>query len=161
MISIVTKLGKFNLTEIKTFFTKKETIVFIISCLFFALYMYAAANKLADYQKFKVQLGQSPILTPVSGHVLWFIPGIEVLISVLLVVPKTRLVALYASFSLMVMFTSYIVAILNFTEKVPCACGGIFESMQWKEHFLFNIFFIILAVAAIILQTSLIKKDGK
>lgn len=136
-----------------------ELIVEIISGLFFLLFLYAATNKLFDYQGFKVQLAQSPILTPVSNQVAWFIPALEVAISFFLVIPKTRLFALYASYSLMVMFTAYIVVILNFTQRVPCACGGILESMQWREHFVFNVFFILIAIVAIILQSNLIKKS--
>jgi uncharacterized membrane protein YphA (DoxX/SURF4 family) len=110
---------------------KRDMAIEIISALFVLLFLYAALTKVLDYEKFRVQLGQSPLLTAFAGFVAWFIPAVEILISVLLIFSRTRLVALYASFSLMVMFTAYIVAITQFSEYVPCSCGGVLQNMGW------------------------------
>ena len=131
-----------------------EVIVMVISGLYALLFLYAAANKLLDFQKFKVELGQSPILTDYSSIIAWTIPAVEIVISICLIFGP-RLLALYASFSLMWMFTVYIIVILNFAERIPCSCGGILEKMGWKEHLAFNIFFVLLGLIAIILQTTL------
>jgi uncharacterized membrane protein YphA (DoxX/SURF4 family) len=139
---------------------KPETWLFIVTQLFFLLFLYAAANKLLDFEKFKVQLGQSPILTDYAGIIAWVIPGIEILISILLVFQRTLMLGLFASLSLMIMFTSYILVILNFAERVPCSCGGILEKMGWTEHLIFNIAFVLIAIVGIILQTKL-SKDKK
>src|SRR5690606_7657944 len=50
-----------------------------------------------------------------------------------------------------VMFTAYIVIILNFTEFIPCSCGGVLEDLGWTEHLIFNIVFILLAAVGILL----------
>ncbi len=47
----------------------------------------------------------------------------------------------------MVMFCAYIYIILNYSASVPCSCGGIIEKLGWKEHLVFNLFFVLLAVA--------------
>lgn len=138
----------------------RELIVQISSGLFILLFLYAAANKILDFQKFKVQLGQSPILTDYAGIIAWLIPAIEIGIALLLVFPKTMLTGLYASFGLMVMFTAYIYISLNFTERVPCSCGGILEKMGWTEHLIFNIFFVILGLIAIIVQAKINKNKA-
>jgi hypothetical protein len=129
---------------------KKKLFLEIISFLFVLLYSYAALSKLLDFEQFRVQIGQSPILTPFAGWVSWTVPSAELLISVLLVFPPTRLIGLYASFSLMVMFTTYIFLIQHFSEVVPCSCGGILQSMGWTTHFFFNLFFILLALWGIL-----------
>jgi hypothetical protein len=49
------------------------------------------------------------------------------------------------------MFTFYIVIILNFSSFIPCSCGGILEKLGWREHLIFNIFFLFLALAAAVL----------
>src|SRR3981081_3468281 len=87
-----------------------------ISVLLIILFTYAAASKLIDFQKFRVQLGQSPMLTAFAGWIAWIIPSIEILIALMLAVPRLQLPALYASFSLMVMFTAYIIAITRFSD---------------------------------------------
>lgn len=132
--------------------TLRRWLIEIIAALLIILFIYAAASKLLDYQKFKVQIGQSPILTKFAGFVAWFIPTVEIFISVMLANARFRLVGLYASFTLMIVFTTYIVVITRFTEYIPCSCGGILDNMSWSMHLLFNIFFCLLAMAGILLH---------
>lgn len=123
-----------------------------IGYLFILLFLYAAANKLLDFQKFKVQLGQSPLLTDYATVIAWLVPSVEIIICILLYFKRTQLIGLYASFSLMLMFTIYITIILNFAERIPCSCGGILDQMGWVAHLIFNIAFVLLAVAGIFLH---------
>jgi len=129
----------------------KEAIVDAISLLFIVLFMYAAVVKLIDYQKFVVQLGQSPMLTETASFVAWTIPSLELVTVVLLAIPKTRLAALYASFSLMSMFTTYIILASWFTDYVPCSCGGVLGSLGWTEHLVFNICFLVIGFIGILI----------
>jgi uncharacterized membrane protein YphA (DoxX/SURF4 family) len=132
----------------------RKLIADSIAWLFILLWIYAAANKLLDVQTFKVKLGQSPLLTPIAGFVAWFIPMAEVLIAVLLVRERTQLTGLYASFGLMVLFTGYIITITQFSDFIPCSCGGILEHMTWNQHLIFNIGFVALAVIGILANPS-------
>jgi uncharacterized membrane protein YphA (DoxX/SURF4 family) len=148
-------------TVLKKSFFNKELVVNIITYLFVLLWLYAATNKILDFQKFKVQIGQSPILTDYAVIIAWLIPSIEIALSILLLINRTLLTALYASFGLMVMFTAYIIVILSFAERVPCSCGGILEKMGWTEHLIFNIGFALLALLAIVWQTKIEESKGK
>lgn len=107
-----------------------------------------------DYQKFSVQIGQSPLLTGFGGSIPWLVISIEILISGMLLIPYLRFMAFFAAFSLMTMFTAYIVAILNFSSYVPCSCGGVLEKLGWTEHLIFNTGFIVLGFAGIVLQAE-------
>jgi hypothetical protein len=138
----------------------KQLMVEIISCLFFLLFLYAAANKILDFQHFKIQLSQSPLLTSFANQVAWLIPTVEIVIAVLAILPKTRLLGMYASFGLMFMFTAYIIAILNFSDHIPCGCGGILGHLQWHEHLIFNIFFVLLGFTGILIETKKITKGS-
>ncbi len=131
----------------------RKTIIEIITVLFILLFVYAAVSKLLDYEKFRVQLGQSPLLTAFAGWVAWIIPAAEILVSLLLATRRWRLVGLYAAFSLMVMFTAYIIVILNFADYVPCSCGGILQNMGWDTHLIFNSVFVLFALTGIILHS--------
>lgn len=122
-----------------------------ISLLFILLFMYAALVKLMDQQKFAVQLGQSPMLTRWANIIASTIPALEIVISVLLIFPRTQKAALYSALNLMVMFTAYIIIIINFSPQVPCSCGGVLERLGWTDHLAFNSFFIVLAIVAILL----------
>jgi len=123
----------------------------IITFLCALLFAYAALTKLWDYDKFVVQLGQSPLLTEYAGFVAWFIPAIELIIALMLRIPRTQRLGLYGFMTLMILFTAYIVAILNFAEYIPCSCGGILENLGWWEHLIFNLAFIGIAIAGITL----------
>jgi hypothetical protein len=112
----------------------KSKILDGICLLYVILFVYAAVSKLLDFENFRVQLGQSPLLSAFAGSIAWIVPILELLIAVFIVFKKCRLIGLFAAFSLMVMFTTYIYIILNYSSFVPCSCGGILEKMGWREH---------------------------
>lgn len=122
----------------------------IASTLFLILFVYAATSKLLDFDAFRIQLGQSPILTAYADGVVWGLPLLELGITGLFLVPRFTLLAFYASYALMVMFTTYIFLILNFSDFIPCSCGGVLEKLGWTEHIVFNIAFIAIAVLGIL-----------
>jgi uncharacterized membrane protein YphA (DoxX/SURF4 family) len=138
---------------------RNEIVLTIVTC-FILLLVYAALSKLLDYQKFVVQIGQSPLLTRYASFIAWSIPTIEILIAILLAWPRFRFVGLYGAFILMVMFTAYIAAILSFSEVIPCSCGGVLEKLGWKEHLVFNVVFIMLALVGIILIRQSDKQEA-
>jgi hypothetical protein len=129
----------------------------LAATLFIFLFAYAALSKILDYQKFSVQLGQSPLLTKFSTTATWVVPLTEAAIIALLSFKKTRLMGLYSSFTLMVMFTAYIIVITQFSDYVPCSCGGILQNMSWNEHLVFNLGFTTLGAVAVLIQNSLTK----
>ncbi len=117
------------------------------------LFCYASISKLMDFENFQVQIAQSPLLSAYAGFVSYSTVISEIIIVLLLLIPKSRLVGLYASLGIMSAFTVYIYLILNYSDFVPCSCGGILEKMGWNDHLIFNIGCIVLALAGtIILQ---------
>lgn len=138
----------------------RTILIEIISALLIFLFIYAAISKLLDYQKFQVQLSQSPMLTAFAGWVSWIIPFLEIIISIMLAFRKFRLFGLYASFSLMVMFTAYIIAITKFSGYLPCSCGGVLENMSWDQHLVFNIVFVVLGLTGIIIHYKQPNKES-
>ncbi|WP_367397489.1 MauE/DoxX family redox-associated membrane protein [Chryseosolibacter indicus] len=101
---------------------------------------------------FVVQISKSPMLTRVAVPIAWAVPVIELFISCLLIIERTRLSGLYASLSLMTMFTTYIILVSRFSEYVPCACGGVIQSLNWDQHIILNIAFIVTAVIAVLIH---------
>lgn len=126
-------------------------LVEVISGLFIFLFLYASLSKIQDFQKFQIELSKSPMLNAFSEFTAVTIPGIEIIIAIVLIVKKFQYLALYASFSIMVMFSVYIVLILKFSSYIPCSCGGILENMTWTQHLMFNIGFVALGAVAILI----------
>jgi hypothetical protein len=123
----------------------------IVSYLYILLFVYASISKLLEFENFQVQLAQSPLLSAYAGTVAPLVIFTELFIVLLLCLKKTRLVGLYCSFFLMVAFTVYIYLILNYSDFIPCSCGGIIEKLGWTEHLIFNVVFASLALVAVII----------
>lgn len=129
----------------------------LISLMFILLFVYAAVSKLLDFETFQTQLGQSPLLSAYAKPLAIGVPFLELFIAQGLMMPRFRLWALYGFYGMMVMFTTYIVIILNFSDFVPCSCGGVLEKMSWTQHFWFNIIICGFAILAL-LFTDISKK---
>ena len=136
---------------------KKTLIIDLICGAFILLFVYAATSKLMDMHKFAAQIGQSPIFTSVSHLVAWMVIVMEFGASMLLAWPRHRIIGLHASLFLMTIFTTYILVILSFSENIPCSGGGVLQRLGWGEHLAFNIFFVALAIAGIVLQQRIPK----
>lgn len=131
---------------------KAYVIEDLLSFLLVLLFVYASVSKILDFQNFRTEMGQSPMLNAYA-HIA--APGVlmaELFLAVLLSIPSTRRWALLLSFSLMCMFTAYIIIILNFSDYVPCSCGGVLQQLGWKEHILFNLVFVGFAAAGFVMS---------
>lgn len=131
----------------------KRNAVEIICYLFILLFVYAAASKFLDYEEFRIQLTQSPLLSAFAGWVAWIVPVLELIVAILLMIKGLKSIGLIASYALMVMFTTYIIIILNFSEFIPCSCGGVISKMSWNQHLIFNLFLVLLAIIGIVLKS--------
>lgn len=132
----------------------KANFIYVVALLHILLFTYAATSKILDFENFQIQLGQSPLLSAFAAYVSIAVPVIELILVALLLFPKSRIVGLYGSFVMMTMFSVYIVIILNFSSFTPCSCGGILEKMTWKQHWIFNVVFVMLSAIALILQST-------
>lgn len=130
----------------------KNVIIETIYLLYVLLFVYAAVSKLLDFENFSVQIGQSPLLSAFAGILFWLVPLIEIGIAVLLMFPILRIKGLIAALIMMILFTTYIIIILNFSSFIPCSCGGILEKLGWTEHLVFNLFFVLLAIIGLYLS---------
>jgi len=131
-----------------------QVIVDVVSASFIFLFIYAAASKLKDFEKFQVQLSKSPIVNPFVELIARGIPALEIIIALLLIFKVSRYYAIQAAFTMMVIFTVYIIAILKFSSYVPCSCGGILQNMSWADHLYFNIAFVVLGATAILIYPN-------
>ena len=131
---------------------KQHSFIQIISSLLVFLWVYASMSKLADLPTFTSDMHNQPLPEYVKPILIWLVPGIELTIAVLLIVDRTRLAGLYASLALMVGFTFYIgIILLHVFEYVPCSCGGIIKKLSWGEHFILNLFFVLISILGILL----------
>jgi len=137
--------------------TFRSKFVIITSYFFILLFCYAAISKVFDFENFQIQLAQSPLTNPYSVVISYTVIASELLIVVLLSSPKMRNIGLHATFALMSAFTVYIYVILNYSDNIPCSCGGVLEKLGWSEHLVFNIVCSLMALAAMTLNSKVRK----
>ncbi|RKR80557.1 methylamine utilization protein MauE [Mucilaginibacter gracilis] len=134
---------------------KKDIIIVCITALLVALFLYASFSKYFDYAYFQRSMYNQIFPHWMATCLIYTIPPVEIIIAIGLMQERTRLIALYAFFILMALFSIYIAAgLLHVFSKVPCSCGGIIKSFDYGEHLIFNIFFVALSGTAIWLKKS-------
>ena len=132
----------------------KKGMIEVVSYLFIMLFGYTAFSKLLDLEDFKVQVGQSPLVTAFQTWLPFVVIAVELIVALMLLFPRYRALSLMCSYFLMTSFTAYVAAILKFSPYLPCSCGGVLQTMNWTEHLIFNGSFMVLALVAFFFEVS-------
>ncbi|UPK67990.1 MauE/DoxX family redox-associated membrane protein [Chitinophaga filiformis] len=131
---------------------KTTTLVAWISYALFFLFMYASISKLIAFEYYLYDLTRSPLLKTYALTVAIAVPALEFITAALLVPGKTRVFGLASAVILLLLFTGYVLYVLSFTKDRPCTCGGIVRQLTWPQHLVFNLAFLLLAIAGFCLQ---------
>lgn len=141
---------------------RRNLVTTAASSLMILLFLYASTSKYWDFSSFQRAMHNQPLPYWFATILIWIIPVIEIAIAVMIFMPKTNMKGIYASFILMSLFTIYIIAgLLHIFTRVPCTCGGVIKNLTWSEHLLFNLFFVLLTLWAILENKVLNKKHSK
>jgi hypothetical protein len=128
---------------------KRSLVSELVIGLLILLFIYTATSKLLDFSTFRHVLSRSPLIGNKAPVVAWILPLIEILISMMLILPRTRAIGLWSSFALMLTFTGYVAWMLAYAPQLPCSCGGVIKQMTWKQHLVFNITYTLIAFLGI------------
>jgi len=99
---------------------------------------------------FQLRVERMPYIAPYALVISWSVPFLELVIAGLLWFSRYRTMALYASFILLGLFTTYIIIVLKYSDSIPCSCGGVISTLGWGDHILFNAAFMLMALLGII-----------
>jgi uncharacterized membrane protein YphA (DoxX/SURF4 family) len=127
---------------------KRKNLIRVTVFLYAGLFLYSSAAKFFDLPGFKSQLEDSPLSPPIVPLLVWLLPLVEFLVSVFLLIPRSRTVALVVAFSLLVVFSGYLLYLTQYTN-VSCACGGWLERIGPGWHLALNFAFILLGGVAL------------
>lgn len=130
---------------------KIKYLVVISRWVMVLVFVYAATSKILDFEQFRIQIGQSPLLSAFADFVSIAVISLEYILAWLLIFSNTRSLGFLFSFGLMVMFTTYIFIFLNYSDYIPCSCGGVIEELSWNQHLIFNGFLILLSATGFLL----------
>ncbi|NLR68897.1 hypothetical protein HGH92_31640 [Chitinophaga varians] len=134
---------------------KRQSLLEVAALAYILMFSYAAASKLFDVKLFTRQLRLQPFNLSWVPFMVWAIPTVELLVVLLLILPKYRLKGLYAAIGLMIVFTAYIlVAKSGVFKYIPCSCGGVISKLTWTQHLWFNLIFLIIGLLPFIIPAS-------
>lgn len=120
-----------------------------IAHFFMLLFIYTGVAKFMEMNVFRQEIIASPLLSSMAGFISWALPVAEILLVLVLFIPAWRLKGLYASLALMGLFSLYLLGILFIDDHLTCSCSGMIEDLTPRQHLIFNISCIVLAVIGI------------
>ncbi|MBD1429789.1 MauE/DoxX family redox-associated membrane protein [Sphingobacterium litopenaei] len=128
-----------------------NNIYFLTLILLLILWIPVSISKIFDFENFRISILNQPFNKNIAHIVIYTLPSLEIFVVVLLLIKRTRLIGLLLSGFLLSIFTGYIgLALLDTWKKMPCGCGLIISTLNWKEHFLINIFFLCINIFSLI-----------
>ncbi|ADQ17084.1 hypothetical protein Lbys_1365 [Leadbetterella byssophila DSM 17132] len=118
----------------------------LITLALLTLWIPVSIDKWINFEIFQNGLIRQPFSDQLGQVLSYLLPVVETATIILLVVEKWRKAGLLLSTALMAVFTSYIgLALLGAWDKLPCGCGSVISQLTWKQHFFFNLAFLLLS----------------
>lgn len=128
-----------------------EGIALVLALLF----AYTSISKLYDWAGTRNAMYNQVFPEWMATLLLYWLPVLELGLAIMLLMPKTRLFALWASLICLISFTVYIGLVLtDVFGRIPCSCGGVISSMGWEAHFLLNLGLVVLTVIGILVKPN-------
>jgi len=128
----------------------KIIITNIIASLFILLFIYTATSKLYTFKDFDHVLQLIPVFGPFHFILAILIISLNIIIGVLLIIPATQKIGLYAALVLLIIFTLFLFYMVYFEKNLPCSCGGITANLTWRQHIWLNMILTTLAFSGIL-----------
>jgi len=128
-----------------------------IPLLLVFFWVFMAVQKLTIHQQFYLDLFNSPLVSNrLTAKVLaWGIPlglgGNALLLSFY----RTRRLGLYIAAGLLLLFSAYIIYLLNFIPHLPCSCSGMLQALTWPQQLCINLSLLVLTLIALINKKNL------
>lgn len=140
---------------------KYKTISTLITITLLLLWIPVSMDKLLNFGTFKVGILRQPFNNDLGKVLIYSLPVLEISVVFLLIIQTWRTLGLWLSALLMAAFTGYVgLALLGAWDKLPCGCGSVISYLNWKQHFWFNLFFLMLSIIGILLQRNIHRSDG-
>lgn len=125
----------------------RENLHLAIAFVLLVLWFHTAIDKFADLWTFEVNLGRQQLPKWSIKPLTYAVPGVELLIGILLFIPKTRKYGFWGSAILLFAFTLYVgLGLTKALGHLPCSCSKIISSLSWQAHFWLNAFLLSLSI---------------
>lgn len=139
-----------------TYQGRKSAIFKIVTVLLLALWIPVGIDKATNFRQFRDVIQNQPFSGNLKHILVYILPMLELTTTVCLVFEKWQKAGLVLSTALMTAFTGYVgLVLLGAWKESPCGCGSVISGMSWKQHFFFNLFFLLLSILGFYLWNKL------
>ena len=141
---------------------KKERALEYIVYLFTLLFTYAGIRKLIDLDMFVKEVWGFAIYGSKAMIRAEFtlLSCAELLVAIMLILPRTRLVGIYATFILIVTINICFFILQQYAKVIPMYYGGIIPEAPFIVHFIFNLCLLFLALVATLMAIETRKQKN-
>ncbi len=129
--------------------TLKKIIIEVICFVLLLNFFYEGIYKIAYFQLFGYYIITAPLLEHVGIVLKYLIPLGEVLLAILLMIPKYRRKALYATIGVLLMFILWIMSAHYFTDRFFWPFHAPWKRSTWWQKLLTSMAFCWTAFIAI------------
>lgn len=127
-----------------------ELINISLTILILLLFLSTGLGKVIYHKVFTIQMAKQPLPYWSKPILVYLLPFIELSISLLVVFVRTRLLGFILSSILLIAYTVYAyLAYIEIYGYVICACGKIFQGMNWRDHFYLNALLSLISISGI------------
>ncbi|WP_051315450.1 MauE/DoxX family redox-associated membrane protein [Algoriphagus terrigena] len=131
----------------------------IPATLLILLWIYTGMDKILRFKISSKAFHNQVFPSELAEILSYAVPGVELLITLLLLFSVTRWWGYLGSVLLLTVFITYVGLIwVGAFPRVPCNCAGILESLGWAEHFLLNLICIGISISGLRLESWKIEK---
>jgi len=128
----------------------------MIIILLLALWLPVTIDKTFDFAAFQSGILNQPFPNFLGYILIYTLPVLEMATVATLVVSRFQKLGLILSTTLLTAFSTYIaIALLGAWEQLPCGCGSVIKGMDWTQHLIFNLVFLMLSGWGLILWNKL------
>jgi len=125
---------------------RRQRLIVAITIVLMAMWIPVVIDKWAYFELFASGMMNQPMSGQFNRFLVYLLPVLESLTVLLLIMGRTRTLGMLFSLVLMFLFTGYVgLALIGVWEKLPCSCGSVIKTLSWKQHFIFNLSFLILS----------------
>ncbi|UBM58808.1 hypothetical protein LAG90_18585 [Marinilongibacter aquaticus] len=110
------------------------------------LWIPVTLDELLHFDQFRAGILQQPFSDSLAKVLVPVLLILEALTAACLTQSRFRPQGLLLSAMLLLAFNAYIaLALSGFWKELPCNCGALIHQLNWEQHFLFNLFFLLVS----------------
>lgn len=131
----------------------KKIVIEVIAALLVLLFLYAGISRFLTFKVFVDEINNQPFPNWLTPYLAVGIPTMEILIAVALLFERTRKAGFYGSVFLLSVLSIYGALVwFGAFAYVPCSCAGMVKHLNWGQHLLLTLGFLVLSAVGITLN---------